>query len=348
MAPKENKKTIKTNFDASLETNLQTDDYDVLLATDAISEGFNLHRAGIIFNYDIPYNPTRVIQRVGRINRINKKVFNTLYIYNYFPSPTGEKEIRKKQIATLKMDMIHALMGEDTKYLTNEEQLQSFFREQYKNYSFEELSWETEYRNLYYQLVSHKDKDLEYAKTIPHRARLRRGKNVKPEGVLVFASKSGDFVFKHGLHGGEISTKAVEDAFSMLKADKTEKALNVTYNYYPTYTKTRENLFIKKSHVEIDKGKRDTITKLRAVIKSTNDVITPFLDYLTDVLRIIEELDALPERYLKQIRGISEKTLKNDLEKLFKDVPPDYIGKIFKKADKIEEGEEILILSEEM
>ena len=60
-------------------------DYDILIATDAISEGFNLHRAGIIFNYDIPYNPTRVIQRVGRINRINKKVFDELFIYNFFP-----------------------------------------------------------------------------------------------------------------------------------------------------------------------------------------------------------------------------------------------------------------------
>jgi len=65
-----------------------------LIATDAISEGYNLHRAGTIFNYDIPYNPTRVIQRLGRINRINKKVFDELFVYNFFPTTTGEKEIR--------------------------------------------------------------------------------------------------------------------------------------------------------------------------------------------------------------------------------------------------------------
>ncbi len=52
------------NFDAG--SDVQRDDYDMLIATDAISEGYNLHRAGAIFNYDIPYNPTRVIQRVGR------------------------------------------------------------------------------------------------------------------------------------------------------------------------------------------------------------------------------------------------------------------------------------------
>ena len=56
-----------------LDPNNQKNDYDILIATDTISEGFNLHRAGTIVNYDIPYNPTRVVQRFGRINRMNKK-----------------------------------------------------------------------------------------------------------------------------------------------------------------------------------------------------------------------------------------------------------------------------------
>ena len=42
-----------------------------------------------MINYDIPWNPTRVIQRVGRINRIGKKVFDELYIFNFFPSEQG-------------------------------------------------------------------------------------------------------------------------------------------------------------------------------------------------------------------------------------------------------------------
>jgi len=64
---KANKGIIRKNFDAGMKPALQVNDYDVLIATDAISEGFNLHRAGIVFNYDIPYNPTRVIQRIGRL-----------------------------------------------------------------------------------------------------------------------------------------------------------------------------------------------------------------------------------------------------------------------------------------
>lgn len=74
------RQTIRNNFDASVKKEMQANDYKVLVATDAISEGYNLHRAGAIFNYDIPYNPTRVIQRIGRINRINKR-FSTTFIF---------------------------------------------------------------------------------------------------------------------------------------------------------------------------------------------------------------------------------------------------------------------------
>jgi superfamily II DNA or RNA helicase/HKD family nuclease len=80
---------LKQNFDAGIKEELQKNDYDILVATDALSEGYNLHRAGIIFNYDIPFNPTRVIQRIGRINRINKKVFDRLHIFNFFPTSIG-------------------------------------------------------------------------------------------------------------------------------------------------------------------------------------------------------------------------------------------------------------------
>ena len=126
-----NKEKIRANFDAGYKIDKQKDDYKILIATDAISEGYSLHRAGTIFNFDIPYNPTRVIQRIGRINRINKK-FSIIYIYNYFPTAIGEAETRSREIATLKMAMIQSIMGEDTKVLTNDEQLQSFFNEQYR------------------------------------------------------------------------------------------------------------------------------------------------------------------------------------------------------------------------
>ena len=86
MSNQKNKSKINQNFDASMKEDKQKNDIDVLVATDAISEGFNLHRAGTIFNYDIPYNPTRVVQRFGRINKLAKNNYLRIYIFTIFPN----------------------------------------------------------------------------------------------------------------------------------------------------------------------------------------------------------------------------------------------------------------------
>lgn len=117
---KEMARTVKANFDASFET--QEDDYDVLLTTDKLSEGFNLNRAGLVVNYDIPWNPTRVIQRVGRVNRIGKKVFDNLYIFNFFPTVKGATIIQNREIAQAKMFAIHQILGEDAKIFSIDEE----------------------------------------------------------------------------------------------------------------------------------------------------------------------------------------------------------------------------------
>ncbi len=112
--------SVKSNFDASFET--QDDDYDILLTTDKLSEGFNLNRAGLVINYDIPWNPTRVIQRVGRINRIGKKVFDRLYIFNFFPTVKGSTIVANRTIAENKMFAIHQILGEDAKIFSVDEE----------------------------------------------------------------------------------------------------------------------------------------------------------------------------------------------------------------------------------
>jgi len=57
---------------------------DILICTDVLSEGQNLQDAGILINYDLHWNPVRMIQRAGRIDRLGTK-YDTLYIYNCFP-----------------------------------------------------------------------------------------------------------------------------------------------------------------------------------------------------------------------------------------------------------------------
>ena len=117
---KEMARSVKENFDASFD--VQTDDFDILLTTDKLSEGFNLNRAGLVVNYDIPWNPTRVIQRVGRINRIGKKVFDNLFIFNFFPTVKGSTIVANRAIAENKMFAIHQILGEDAKIFSIEEE----------------------------------------------------------------------------------------------------------------------------------------------------------------------------------------------------------------------------------
>lgn len=46
-----------------------------------LAEGINLHRSNVIVNYDLPWNPTRVMQRIGRINRVGTK-YDKIHIFN--------------------------------------------------------------------------------------------------------------------------------------------------------------------------------------------------------------------------------------------------------------------------
>jgi len=66
---------------------------DVLISTDVLSEGQNLQDCGYLINYDLHWNPTRMVQRAGRIDRIGTE-FDRLMIYNMFPDEGLERLLR--------------------------------------------------------------------------------------------------------------------------------------------------------------------------------------------------------------------------------------------------------------
>jgi len=336
----QNKKTISENFDAGVRN--QKNDHDVLIATDAISEGFNLHRAGIVFNYDIPYNPTRIIQRVGRINRINKKVFDELFIYNFFPSPTGEEETGIKRVTTLKIDVIKALLGDDTQYLTVNEIIKSYnnkFEDEIN--ALEELSWDTEYRNMISSLQ--KSEDLEKAQAIPLRTKIRRSGQKNQKGVLVFGCKGSNYAFRFGLSEKELRPITTPEAIKLFEASNKEKAREVSKEFYPIYELLKKNLFIKKTEVPKDKGLRQAIEKVQYL----KNKYPKYNNYFSDLEYVMKDLGDLPAKYAKSIRAISKENLEQDIKKLIIEVPPEYLEKIIEKADSIGEGPEALILAEE-
>jgi len=109
---------VMDNFDANA-ANIKND-YKVLITTEVLSEGTNLHQANVVINYDIPWNPTHIMQRVGRINRVDTK-HKKIYTYTFFPTDQSNEEIKLKELAEAKIQAFISLLGTDAKLLTEGE-----------------------------------------------------------------------------------------------------------------------------------------------------------------------------------------------------------------------------------
>lgn len=116
--------TLQENFDANY-TGTRKDDYSIIVTTDVLAEGINLHRANVIVNYDTPWNATRLMQRIGRVNRIGSEA-GVIYNYNFYPSQEGDEEIKLYNNALVKLQGFHSAFGEDTQIYTHEEMVEQF------------------------------------------------------------------------------------------------------------------------------------------------------------------------------------------------------------------------------
>ena len=110
------------NFDAKVRN--KKDDHHILISTEVLAEGVNLHRANVVINYDIPWNPTRMMQRVGRINRVDTP-FDVIHIFNFFPTVQSNDQIKLKEAAEAKINAFLTLLGGDADLLTEGEPIGS-------------------------------------------------------------------------------------------------------------------------------------------------------------------------------------------------------------------------------
>lgn len=106
---------ILNNFAPKARTNMDTapDEIDLLIATDCISEGQNLQDCGTVLNYDIHWNPVRIIQRFGRIDRIGSRNA-TIKMINYWPTEDMEVYLRLQSRVASRMALADtAASGDD-------------------------------------------------------------------------------------------------------------------------------------------------------------------------------------------------------------------------------------------
>ena len=177
--------TIKENFDANFGS--ASMHYNIIITSDVLAEGVNLHRSNVIVNYDSPWNATRLMQRIGRVNRIGSLAPN-IYNYMFYPSQQGDKEIQLYKNALVKMQGFHSAFGEDAQIYSREEIVKEFqmFDSNVKDSIDKKIALLREVRELY----NHDRKLYHKIKALPMKSRVMRHTGKHSGKSVIFVSSS--------------------------------------------------------------------------------------------------------------------------------------------------------------
>ena len=118
-SPKSKNKTIKPN----------EKEIDILIATDCISEGQNLQDCDTLINYDIHWNPVRIIQRFGRVDRIGSQN-EFIKLINFWPQISLDEYINLKNRVETRMFMVDTTATGEDNVLTNQSSQMEFRKNQ--------------------------------------------------------------------------------------------------------------------------------------------------------------------------------------------------------------------------
>ena len=209
--------TIRENFDANYPSDSMR--YNIIITSDVLAEGVNLHRSNVIVNYDSPWNATRLMQRIGRVNRIGSLA---QYIYNYlfYPSRQGDKEIQLYKNALVKLQGFHSAFGEDAQIYSKEEIVKEFqmFDNNVKDYIDKKIELLREVRELY-----NNDRELYHKiKALPMKSRAMRniGKHSGKSVIFVSSNIKTEFYLATSTN---IETIDFLEAVEYLKAEPEEQ-----------------------------------------------------------------------------------------------------------------------------
>ena len=321
---------ILENFDASYKD--QKDEFDILLTSDKLSEGFNLNRAGMVINYDIPWNPVRVIQRVGRINRISKKVFEELYIVNFFPTERGAELVKSREIASNKMFLIHNTLGEDAKIFDIDEEPTAsglYHRIQQNPDELEEESFYTKALKEYYEIRKAYPEIINKLESFPPRVKTAKGS--QDEGLLVFYRKGRLYVngVKYQKDKLEDYSLTLEEAIEKIKCPPDEPSLDWnSERFWNAYEKARQ---FKENNTRATKGQsleNDALNVIKTLISYNKEELTSYKNFLKALREDILDYGTLPDYTLRRIANINHGNIKEackELKTLMNELGEDYL-----------------------
>jgi len=311
------------NFDAR--ARFPKKDYRILISTEVLSEGVNLHRANVVINYDIPWNPTRLMQRVGRINRVDT-AFDKIYTFNFFPTKQSNDQIKLKEVAEAKIHAFITLLGADARLLTEGEPVEhhELFDRLISKKTITAEGEEEESSLKYLQLIRNirdKDPDLfAQIKRLPKKARTARIEPGDASRLLTYFRK-GKLQKFYLTADREPQELDFLSAARLLEADPGTKREKQGDDFYDLLDKNKQAFQYATTEDMPEtklKGGRDTATQLLKMLRAIRD-LRQFTDeqesFLRKVMRELEE-GGLPKQTTKTVLKEMNATVKQGVNPL--------------------------------
>lgn len=312
------RETVIENFDAR--ASLPKDDYRILIATEVLSEGVNLHRSNVVINYDIPWNPTRLMQRVGRINRVDTQ-FEKIYSFNFFPTEQSNDEIKLKEAAETKIQAFITLLGADARLLTEGEDIEShelFDRLMSKNIitgeDEEEVS-ELKYLKVIRDIRDNDPDLFEKVKRLPKKARTAR-KHADKENQLLTYFRKGKLQKFFVAGKGNAEEIGFMNTAGLLEAGTKEPRETLPADFYDKLEKNKQAFADATTEEDVafkaQRGGRDSTMRVLRILKALRDFRQYTEEqeaYLKRVMNRLEE-GAIPRQTASTVFSALNKELK--------------------------------------
>jgi len=354
-------RTVIDNFDANAK--YPADDYRVLVTTEVLSEGVNLHRANVVINYDLPWNPTRMIQRVGRVNRVDTP-FDKIYTFNFFPTEQSNDLIKLKEAAVAKISYFIEMLGNDAKLLTDGEEIKSF--ELFNKLTSKEFITgedEEESELKYLQVIQDiRDNDKELfakVKKMPKKIRtaraLKDNEQISANSLLTYFRK-GKLEKFYLAKEGEASEVDFLTAAKLFETQPQTRREQLLPDYHDLLVANKQALKNDMAEQEMSetafRGSRDNMVRILKILKSREmrsyQGFTNWdEEYLQSVCRLLEQ-GALPKTTAARIyKLIKDETDPMAILKIIRRTLPDeFLKKLSVSGEKWRSHPEEVILSE--
>ncbi|GHT60375.1 ATP-dependent helicase [Bacteroidia bacterium] len=248
---------VRANFDANIPLNEQKDDYNICISTEVLAEGINMHRANIIVNYDTPWNSTRLMQRIGRVNRIGSTA-QEIHVFNFFPTAKVNNDIELEKKAIMKLQAFHSALGEDSQIYSPDEITESFglFDKTVNEEKDEKLRILLELRKF-----KKENPDLfKQIKNLPERARVGRKSPVLKGATITFIRNEKRDAFLLIKENGELEELTFLQAEKEYYARQAEKAIPLHGNHH-TQVGEAIKFFVRKTEEEKQRERQLDITQ---------------------------------------------------------------------------------------